>query len=128
MLGASAGQPTAQAVEVSGDRLRQAIGHFPTGVGVVTSIDAAGEPVGTTAKFAARGFGAAWDTLGHHRGVTGCPRFHDVLAVVDCTVEHRLPGGDHEIVVGRVIDLEISDEEHPPLIYYRGAYVCLGQM
>jgi flavin reductase (DIM6/NTAB) family NADH-FMN oxidoreductase RutF len=52
--------------------------------------------------------------------------FHDVLSVVDCTVEHRLPGGDHEIVVGRVIDREISDQTQPPLIYYRSAHASLG--
>src|ERR1700749_3847552 len=36
--------------EVSAGDFRQAMGHFATGVTVVTSIDGAGEPVGTTAS------------------------------------------------------------------------------
>jgi flavin reductase (DIM6/NTAB) family NADH-FMN oxidoreductase RutF len=31
-------------------------------------------------------------------------------------------GGDHDIVVGRVLEVETSDLEEPPLVYYRGAY------
>jgi flavin reductase (DIM6/NTAB) family NADH-FMN oxidoreductase RutF len=31
------------------------------------------------------------------------------------------PGGDHDIVVGRVRDLDAKDE-HGPLVFYRGGY------
>src|ERR1700727_1319520 len=36
--------------DISSDEFRHAVGHFATGVTVVTSIDADGEPVGTTAN------------------------------------------------------------------------------
>ena len=36
--------------EITGAEFRHAIGHFATGVTVVTSIGADGEPVGTTAN------------------------------------------------------------------------------
>src|ERR1700744_1797333 len=36
--------------DVSSDEFRHAVGHFATGVTVVTSIGPDGEPVGTTAK------------------------------------------------------------------------------
>ena len=36
--------------EVTAAALRHAMGHFATGVTVVTSIDATGRPVGTTAN------------------------------------------------------------------------------
>ena len=131
------------------------MGHFATGVTVVTSVDADGKPVGTTANavtslsldpplvivcfdlgsltlravrdhgafvvnvlaapqqhlsrnFARRGLAAAWDEVRHRRGPTGSPRLEDVLAVLECTVEHALPGGDHEIIVGRVRHAETS--------------------
>jgi flavin reductase (DIM6/NTAB) family NADH-FMN oxidoreductase RutF len=59
-------------------------------------------------NFARRGLAATWDGIKHRRGPTGSPRLEDVLAVLECTVEHALPGGDHEIVVGRVRHVETS--------------------
>jgi flavin reductase (DIM6/NTAB) family NADH-FMN oxidoreductase RutF len=159
--------------EVSASEFRQAIGHFATGVAVVTSIGDDGEPVGTTASavtsvsldpplllvcldrtsltlrairshgafavnvlaapqqhlsvnFARRGLAAAWDGVRHRPGPTGSPRLHGVLAVLECAVDNRLPGGDHEIVVGRVRDVEISDVRAAPLLYWRGSYLPPG--
>ncbi len=158
---------------VSASAFRQAMGHFATGVTVVTSVGDDGEPVGTTASavtslsldpplmlvcfdrssltlhairthgafvvnvlaapqqhlsanFARRGPAAAWDDVRHRPGRTGSPRLEGVLAVLECTVENRFPGGDHEIVVGRVHHVEISDEDAPPLVYWRGSYMSLG--
>jgi len=152
---------------------RHAVGHFATGVTVVTSVDAAGQPVGTTANavsslsldpplvlvcfdrasltlaairqhgafavnvlaapqqhlsanFARRGFAAAWDGVRHRPGPTGSPRLHDVLAALECMVEYRLPGGDHEIIVGRVRDVETAGDGAEPLVYWRGGYAALG--
>jgi flavin reductase (DIM6/NTAB) family NADH-FMN oxidoreductase RutF len=161
-----------ESTEVGAAEFRQAMGHFATGVTVVTSIGDDGEPVGTTASavtsldpplvlvcfdrtsltlrairshgafvvnvlaapqqhlsanFARRGLAAAWDGIRHRPGPTGSPRLHDVLAVLECTVENRMPGGDHEIVVGRVRDVEISDDSATPLLYWRGSYLPLGE-
>jgi len=38
-------------------------------------------------------------------------------------VEHRLEGGDHEIIVGRVQEVETSGDDAAPLIYWRGRYL-----
>jgi flavin reductase (DIM6/NTAB) family NADH-FMN oxidoreductase RutF len=162
-----------ESTEVSASEFRQAMGHFATGVTVVTSIADDGEPVGTTASavtslsldpplvlvcfdrasltlqairshgafvvnvlatpqkqlsanFARRGLAAAWDGVRHRPGPTGSPRLHGVLAALECTVENRLPGGDHEIVIGRVRDVETGDESAAPLLYYRGSYLSLS--
>jgi flavin reductase (DIM6/NTAB) family NADH-FMN oxidoreductase RutF len=159
--------------EVSATEFRQAMGHFATGVTVVTSVGDDGEPVGTTASavtslsldpplvlvcfdrtsltlrairshgafvvnvlsapqehlsanFARRGLAAAWDGVRHRPGPTGSPRLHGVLAALECTVENRLPGGDHEIVIGRVQDIEIGHDGAAPLLYWRGSYLPLG--
>jgi flavin reductase (DIM6/NTAB) family NADH-FMN oxidoreductase RutF len=159
---------------VSATDLRHAMGHFPTGVTVITSLDPAGEPVGTTANavsslsldpplvlvcfdrasqtlaavrghgafainvlaapqqdlsrnFARRGLDAAWDGVTHRPGPHGCPRLEGVLAALECSVEHYLPGGDHEIVVGRVHDVETQGADTAPLVFWRGGYASLGQ-
>ena len=79
-----------------------------------------------SANFARRGLAAAWDGVRHRRGPTGSPRLEDVLAMMDCTVEQCLPGGDHEIVVGRVRHVETKVGPAAPLVYFRGSYASLA--
>ncbi|HYI61647.1 MAG TPA: flavin reductase family protein [Acidimicrobiales bacterium] len=67
-------------------------------------------------KFAGIGYDAApW---------SGAPRLHDAVAWIDCELAEVLPGGDHDIVLGRVHDLAVADEGHP-LVFYRGGYASL---
>lgn len=53
-----------------------------------------------SANFARRGLAAAWDGVRHRRGPTGSPRLDGVIAVVECTVEHALPGGSSSAASG----------------------------
>jgi flavin reductase (DIM6/NTAB) family NADH-FMN oxidoreductase RutF len=82
-----------------------------------------------SANFARRGLSAVWDGVTHHRGPTGSPRLADVIAVIECTVEHAFPGGDHEIIIGRVRHIETNGEGVTPLLFWRGRYASLeGQI
>lgn len=157
---------------VTAAELRDAMGHFATGVTVITSVGPGGEPVGTTANavtslsldpplvlvcfdlssatlravrdhgafavnvlgarqrhlssnFARRGVAAVWNEVRHHRGPTGSPRIEKAIAHVECTVEHTLPGGDHEIVVGRVRHVATNGNGSAPLLFWRGRYASL---
>jgi flavin reductase (DIM6/NTAB) family NADH-FMN oxidoreductase RutF len=60
----------------------------------------------------------------HHRGaVTGAPLVEPALTWLECRTADIFPGGDHMIVVGEVIGLEIPDVvADPALLYYRSAY------
>jgi flavin reductase (DIM6/NTAB) family NADH-FMN oxidoreductase RutF len=78
-----------------------------------------------SANFARRGLAAAWDGVRHRRGPTGSPRLDGVIAAVECTVEHALPGGDHEIIVGRVRHVETNGDGSAPLVFWRGGYASL---
>jgi flavin reductase (DIM6/NTAB) family NADH-FMN oxidoreductase RutF len=152
--------------------LRRAMGRFPTGVTVVTSLSAAGEPVGSTANavtsvsldpplllvcfartsltlaavqshgafavnvlgerhsalsaaFARRGSGEAWDGIEPATGSTGSPLLPGALAALDCNLERQLPGGDHVIVLGRVLEIAVGEDDHAPLVFYRGGYASV---
>ncbi|MGL4173515.1 MAG: flavin reductase family protein [Actinomycetota bacterium] len=58
----------------------------------------------------------------HHGSRTGAPLVAGALATLECRTVHRYPGGDHTIVVGRVISLEVPDNPASPLLYHRGSY------
>ena len=82
-----------------------------------------------SANFAKRGLAAVWDGVTHHRGPTGSPRLADVIAVIECTVDQAFPGGDHEIVIGRVRHVETNPEAATPLLFWRGKYTSIdGQL
>lgn len=66
-----------------------------------------------TDKFA----GVDWTPSGR----TGSPLIAGAVAWLDCVVEAVHPGGDHDIVVGRVVDLVVGPAEQP-LVFYRGSY------
>lgn len=153
--------------------LRAALGHFATGVTVVTARDGGEQAFGTTAnavssvsldpplllvclrdesetlaalldsghfavnvlgagqdelarRFARRAAAGTWADVGHAPGHGGAPRLHDALATLDCAVHDVADGGDHRIVVGRVLAVDHPDEHVDPLLYYRGAFAALA--
>lgn len=53
--------------------------------------------------------------------VTGSPLLSGVMAWVDCRIEQVFDSGDHQIVVGRVVDLRVETEE-PPMTFLRGSF------
>ncbi|MBK6764847.1 MAG: flavin reductase family protein [bacterium] len=52
----------------------------------------------------------------------GGPRIEGVLAAVGCDVHECLPGGDHLMVIGRVVCLHQGIEPHKPLLYFKSRY------
>ncbi len=148
---------------------RSTLGHFATGVTVVTALDG-DRPVGFTCQafaslsldpplvmlaparastswplVAGAGFycvnvlargqealsrafsesggdkfaGAPWQP-----GVAGAPRLDGALAWIDCHLGSVHEGGDHLIVLGRVVGLASGEGE--PLVFYRGRFTNLG--
>jgi flavin reductase (DIM6/NTAB) family NADH-FMN oxidoreductase RutF len=150
-------------VAFDGDRFKDAMSWFATGVTIVTGIEG-GEPVGFTCQsfislsldpplvaVAAARTSTSWpriartggfcvNVLGDHqqelcRGfatsggpkftgvdwypapVTGSPVIHTSLAWADCRVELVHDAGDHELIIGRV--LELGTGEGSPLLFFR---------
>lgn len=63
--------------------------------------------------------------LGWSLSPAGSPVLDDVLAWVDCEIVDELDGGDHAIVIGRVLDLALV-RDAKPLLFFRGQYVRLS--
>lgn len=149
---------------------RQVLGHFPTGVTVVTGTQADGTPLGLTigsftsvsldpplVGFLVMDTSVRWQAiaatgsfcvnmLGHDQAelcwrfakssieqpfegvdwnpapITGSPIVAGAIAWIDCTIEQIVPAGDHQFVMGRVVELENAhpDTEPLPLLFYRG--------
>ncbi|GAA0930280.1 flavin reductase family protein [Pseudonocardia zijingensis] len=154
---------------VSPTVLREVLGHFVSGIVVVTAAGPAG-PLGFTCQsfaslslepplvsFAPARTSSTWPRIretgtfcvnvlaadhqelsaGFARsGGTGVDKFHGVgwrpspsgapvldgvSAWIDCTLWNEYDGGDHTIVVGRVLDLGATPDRLP-LLFYRGRY------
>ncbi|MGV1007759.1 MAG: flavin reductase family protein [Dermatophilaceae bacterium] len=67
------------------------------------------------------------DPVAHYRGVkTGVALVEGALATLECRTTDVLAGGDHSIVLGEVLTLELAEDPAPALLYYRGAYGSLA--
>jgi flavin reductase (DIM6/NTAB) family NADH-FMN oxidoreductase RutF len=146
---------------------RQVLGHFPTGVTVITAARD-GEPVGLAVGsfaslsldpplvlFCPSNTSASWPKIQEtgsfcvnilsadqehicrvfaskaeekFKGLgwkaaaaTGSPIIEGVIAWIDCSIDQVIEGGDHWIVVGRVLELDV-DDKGGPLVFFRGGY------
>ena len=145
-------QAAASQTSIDPARFREVLGHFSTGVAIVTARHRAG-PVGMTCQsvvslsldpplvlFCAARKSTSWPRIreaGHfcmnilatdqeelgvafarsggdkfagvewEPGSSGAPILAGALAHVECELEAVHAGGDHEIIIGRVVDLEI---------------------
>jgi flavin reductase (DIM6/NTAB) family NADH-FMN oxidoreductase RutF len=50
-------------------------------------------------------------------GRSGAPILEQSLAYFDCELAGRMPAGDHELVLGRVVDGQVIDRNAVPLTY-----------
>ncbi len=70
-------------------------------------------------RFARKGFdrfnGLPWTP-----GDTGVPLLPGALAAMELAVENRIPSGDHDILIGRLLRAEVTEAN--PLIYFASRY------
>lgn len=157
---------------IESDRFRQVLGHFPTGVTVVTAAPPDAAPTGmaigsftsvsldpplvgflpgrTSASWEAmrpagsfcvnicaadqlelvgvfaskledKFAGIAWEAA-----PSGSPILPGCVGWIDCRTEAVHEAGDHDFVVGRVLDLHVGDEPGDPMVFFRGQYGTFG--
>ena len=61
------------------------------------------------------------DSVNWSPGPSGSPIIEGSIAYIDCEIEAIHDGGDHDIVVGRVIELEVLENKEP-LVFFQGNY------
>jgi len=49
-------------------------------------------------------------------------RLEGSLASIDCEIERVMDGGDHWLVLGRVVHVHTGVQLHDPLLFYKGKY------
>jgi flavin reductase (DIM6/NTAB) family NADH-FMN oxidoreductase RutF len=61
-----------------------------------------------------------FDGLAWHAGETGAPLLADTLAEIECAMRYRFTAGDHDLMVGEVVRVDVR--EGAPLVYFAGRY------
>ncbi len=151
---------------------RQVLGHFPTGVTVVTAAGAerpVGVAIGSFVSISLDpplvGFflgteSGSWPPIeesGHFcvnvltsdqmelcgvmasksdtkfEGVattpapgSGAPVLPGIHAMIDCRIDSVVQTGDHNLIIGRVLSLEVADPDASPMVFYKGQYGSFG--
>ena len=57
---------------------------------------------------------------------TGAPILDGTLGWIECEVWERYAGGDHTIFVGKAVEMELTQPEGAPLLFFAGSYRSLG--
>jgi 3-hydroxy-9,10-secoandrosta-1,3,5(10)-triene-9,17-dione monooxygenase reductase component len=60
-----------------------------------------------------------------HTSELDLPILDNSLATIECVVSSVVDGGDHYIVIGRVLALSESTDSGRPLLFYRGQYTAI---
>lgn len=63
-----------------------------------------------------------FDAIDWRPGPSGSPIVEGSLAYIDCTIDAAHDAGDHLIVVGAVLDMDVLDDSAGPLLFFRGGY------
>jgi flavin reductase (DIM6/NTAB) family NADH-FMN oxidoreductase RutF len=88
------------------------------------AINILGEQAEGTARFFAdnaRLSAPEFEEGAYHLGLSGSPILEEATAYLEATLDRTLEAGDHTIMVGRVIALQVV-RDTAPLIYYRSGY------
>ncbi|MDP3533322.1 MAG: flavin reductase family protein [Alphaproteobacteria bacterium] len=73
--------------------------------------------------FAKPFFGDQWDNIDFEFGKNNCPQLKNALGIIECEKGAIYNGGDHDIILGKVQDLKLTDAQ--PLLYFSGKYCAL---
>ena len=68
----------------------------------------------------------ALHSLGGGYGSTGAPLAAGALGVIECELAEIYAGGDHDLFLGRVVEVRLGDTRKGPLVFHEGSYPTLN--
>jgi 3-hydroxy-9,10-secoandrosta-1,3,5(10)-triene-9,17-dione monooxygenase reductase component len=68
---------------------------------------------------------AVFDDVAYRHAAGGVPVLSEALAFMGCRLVKEYDGGDHTILLGRVVELGVPEHAEEPLVFYRGAMRAL---
>lgn len=66
--------------------------------------------------------GVKFEGLDWVESAWGTPSLPQALLRVHCEVDQVHVAGDHDVVIGRVLELELDPTYHRPMLFYRGRF------
>ncbi len=82
---------------------------------------------GLADRFARTASDAQWDEVAYELSATGHPLLGGTLAALECAVHDEADGGDHRIVIGRVLSARLADAPLSPLLFAESRYHVIGE-
>ncbi len=70
----------------------------------------------------AKSGGDKFAQFGWSASAAGTPVLDGTLGFVECRLDFEHEAGDHTLVVGRVLELDVFTTERSPLLFFRGRY------
>ncbi len=70
---------------------------------------------------------ATFDRVVHHRSTGGVPVLSEALAYMACDIVNEYPGGDHNIVLGEVVEIGVRRARQEPLTFFKGSFAALEE-
>lgn len=56
----------------------------------------------------------------------GTPVLRDTVAVIHCKKHDRVTAGDHSIIIGEVLDVDLNESNQSSILYFNRAYHKIG--
>ena len=70
--------------------------------------------------------GDKWEGLSWRRAANGAPILSGGIAFFECVHHAQYDGGDHLVVLGRVVAMDTNEDEDP-LLYFHSRYRSIGE-
>ncbi len=94
-----------------------------SGQWAVSVLDGSARPVADWLATRGRPLHGQLDRVPHRHGpVTGAALVEAAVAWLECSTQAVYPGGDHSIVVGEVVSVEVGPDDTGTLLYHRSGY------